>query len=153
MKTTLTILLAVLIVACKKTVNTPANNTPHEKHGLVSVTINSNFQYPLVDIYRYNCFMNADGSGKNVPTEYVFWNNGESKYKHPITINYTINSKDTGSYFIHATAHKLPRDTNLYMNDNKKVWLSIKAVDQYGVVLMDSTSSVNTDMTCVFKVR
>lgn len=153
MKKLLTILFAVLMIACKKSETKPIDNVVHEKHGLVSVTINSNYNYPFLNIYRNNLFMKQGGGGNNVITELCTWNNGPSNYKHPVKMSYTINSKDTGSYFIYSFANKNANDSTLYMVDNNKLWLSVKVVDQFGLVIMDSTSISYAHITCKFKVK
>lgn len=151
MKKLIPILFVVILFSCKKTEMQP-NNIVHEKHGMVTVTINSNYNYPYLNIYRNNLILNPGGGGINNITPICWYNKSESFYNKPVAIKYIINSQDTGSYIVHSYARKNNKDSTLYMLDNKSVWSSMRVVDEYGRVLIDSTSS-KVDIVCKFWVK
>lgn len=152
---TTTIALAVLMIACKKTEVNPVNNPApaKETHGKVTVTVNSNFKYPELSIYRRNMFLNSAGSGTAKNTSYVWWNNKIVNYTHPVKYSYVINAFDTGNYTVRTTVAMLLGDSAHLAVDISQLWMSVKAVDQFGKVLIDTTCTQCNYINHTFNVK
>lgn len=138
LKLTTAIIITVILFSCKKqTTGTQQSQAQKQNNGLCTVIFNSNFQYPLLEVYN-RTMIRTNGVLNNVWKDLYRKNYTPALFDTQVLNEVKINTVDTGLYVFRIVANKYTNDTTRYMNDSNIIWASLKVVNQFGVTLIDS---------------